>query len=103
VPSVEFRLWEQLFPSLCILDEDGADGAVLGGLEDFLDGVTGGIDSFRLTVLIEPKHVWGDRLAHGIPDAYVVVYSDAQLAGHWAASYCQVTGSDFSDRNVMLG
>jgi hypothetical protein len=32
-----------------------------------------------------------------------VVYPDAQFASHWAASYCQVTGNDFSERNVMLG
>src|SRR6266403_1940905 len=75
-------LREQLFPGFRVLDEDRADRAVLGCLEDLLDRVAGGIDGFRLAVLIEAKHLGGDRLAHGIPDADVVVHPDAQLASH---------------------
>src|SRR5438132_9634669 len=75
-------LREQLFPGFRVLDEDRADRAVLGCLEDLLDRVAGGIDGFRLAVLVEAKHLGGDRLAHGIPDADVVVYPDAQLSRH---------------------
>ena len=78
----EDRLGEQLFAGLRILHEDRADRAILRGLEDLLDSVAGGIDGFRLAVLVEAKHLGGDRLAHGIPDAHVVVYADAQFAGH---------------------
>src|SRR5215469_3032094 len=73
-------LRKQLLSGLSVLDEDGADRAVLGCLEDLLDGVTRGIDGFRLAVVVEAKHLRGDRLAHGIPDADVVVYPNAQLA-----------------------
>ena len=76
------HLREQLFPGLRILDEDRADRAVLGRLQDLLDRVARGIDGFRLAVVVEAKHLRGDRLAHGIPDADVVVYPDAQLASH---------------------
>src|ERR1700758_2044472 len=79
------RLWKQLLPGLGILDEDRADRTVLRRLQDLLDSVACRIDGFRLALLVEPKHLWGDRLAHGIPDADVVVYPDAQFASHWAS------------------
>jgi len=97
------QLGEQLLPGLRVLDEDRADRAILRCLQDLLDSVGCRIDGFRLAVVVEAKHLWGDRLAHSVPDAYVVVHPDAQLASQLTAPYCQMTGSDFSDRKVMLG
>src|SRR5439155_19998219 len=76
------RLREQLFPGLGVLDEDRAHRATLRGLEDLLDRVAVRIDRFRLAVGIEPEDVRGERLAHRIPDAEVVVDPDAHLPGH---------------------
>ena len=49
----------------------------------FSTSVAGGIDGFRLAVVVETKHLCGDRLAHGVPDADVVVHPDAQVASQW--------------------
>jgi len=78
-----YQLGEQLFTCICIFDEDRADGAVLGRLQDLLNGVSRGIDGLRLTVFVEPEDLGRDGLAHRIADAHVVVDADAQLAGHW--------------------
>jgi hypothetical protein len=77
--SIE-QLRKQLFSGLCILNEDRTDGAILRGFEDLLDSVTVGIDSFRLTVLIEPEDLWSDRLTHGVPNTGLVIDPDAQLS-----------------------
>jgi hypothetical protein len=72
-----------LLAGLGVLDEDRADGAVLGRLQDLLNGVSCGIDGLSLTVVVEPEDLRRDRLAHRIADAHVVVDADAQLTGHW--------------------
>ena len=84
------ELREQLFPSLRIFDEDRADGAVLRCLQDLLDRIPCGI-TFGAIVshMAFPTHTsWSTRTRN-------LRATDRP--------YCQVTGSDFSDRNVMLG
>src|SRR5262249_15328150 len=66
-------LRKQLLPCLRVLNEDRADGAVLGRLQDLLNGVSRGINGLRLTVVVEPEDLRRDGLAHRIADAHVVV------------------------------
>src|SRR5215472_15463920 len=75
-------LRKQLFSGLRIFDDDCAHRAVLGGLKDLLFAVAGGVDRFRLAIVVEPKHIGRKCFAHRIADAEEVVNSNAQLARH---------------------
>src|SRR5215510_14114696 len=75
-------LGEQAFPGLGIFHEDGAYRAVLRGLQDLLLRVTGGIDRFGLTVVVELEDLGGDALAHGIANTHVVVDPHAKFSRH---------------------
>ena len=44
---------EQSLPRVRVLDQDGADGTVLGGLEDRVFGVTGRIAALNVSVVDE--------------------------------------------------
>src|SRR5262245_29325291 len=75
-------LWEQTGARLGVLHEDGAHGTVLGRLQDFLLGVARGVERFRLSVGVEAKHRRGERFAHGITHALLVIHADTQGASH---------------------
>ena len=77
-----WRLRKQSFSSLCVLHDDGADGAVLCRIQNFLDRIPLGVDRLRLPLLIEHEDLRGNRLAHGIPDAYIMINRDSDFSCH---------------------
>ena len=68
---------ETTAPRLRVLDDDGADRAVLRRIHDLLDGIPLRIDRLRLPLGIQHKDLRGDGLTHGVADAHVVIDPDA--------------------------
>src|SRR6516164_1298703 len=77
-------LRKQLFSGVSILDGNCADGTVPCRFKNLVLVVTGRIDRFRLAIVIEAEDVRGERLAHRVTDADVVIDPDPQVASHGA-------------------
>src|SRR5262249_61849944 len=69
----QVRGGEQPLPGLCVLRRDSADGTVLRRLQDLFLGVPGGVDGFRLAVVVEGGNARGEGGAHRIADTDGVV------------------------------